>query len=85
MIKTCEVLKTSKRLKDAELAAEVYRAGMWLAALGGSVIMPGRNIRFAAAYTFGPITRDEHEFETMNRFLHLPHYDEESYEQDTDI
>jgi hypothetical protein len=66
-----------KRLKDVELAAELYRAGMWLAALGRSVIASDRMIHFAPASTFGPITREEHEFETVSRFLHLPHYDEE--------
>jgi hypothetical protein len=67
-----------KRLKDVELAAELYRAGMWLAALGRAAITSDRMIRFAPAYVFGPITREEYEFETVNRFLHLPHYDEEN-------
>lgn len=67
-----------RRFSDAELAAELYRAAAWVGAKGRLYASEeGRNMLIEAAFTFGPITRDEHEWDVMNRFLHLPYYDEE--------
>lgn len=62
-----------KRFTDAELTAEMYRAAAWLGAIGRAhATGEGRNIVFDAAFTYGPITREEHEWVTMQRFLHHP-------------
>lgn len=67
----------SKRFTDTELAAELYRQTAWLGALGRAHRADaGRNIVMEAAFTFGPITRDEHEWETMLHFANRPHHDE---------
>ena len=67
----------TKRLSDLQLIAEMYRAAAWLGALGRAhATDTGRNIVFEAAWTFGPITRDEHEWQVINRFANHPHYDE---------
>jgi hypothetical protein len=66
-----------KRLTDAELAAELFRQTAWLGALGRTYRADeGRNIIIEAAFTFGPVTRDEHEWMTLSHFATLPHYDE---------
>lgn len=71
-----------KRLSDTELAAEAYRAIAWLGVLGRTYASDeGRNIVVEAAFTFGPVTREEHEFEIINRFLKEPHYDEEQIDE----
>ena len=68
-----------KRLTDAELAAESYRAAAWIGAQGRAhATDEGRNIVFDAAFVFGPVTRDEHEWLVVHRFATLPHYDEEA-------
>lgn len=70
-------LMKAKRLTDAELAAELFRQTSWLGALGRTYATgEGRNILLEAAFTSGPITRDEHEWLTIKRFATLPHYDE---------
>ena len=67
-----------KRLTDTELAAEVFRQAAWIGADGRAhKTDEGRNIVFEAAFTFGPMTRDEHEYLTVSRFATLPHYDEQ--------
>jgi hypothetical protein len=66
----------AKRFTSAELAAELFRAVAWLGAKGrANATDKGRNIVITAAFTFGPITRDEHEFEVMQRFATLPDHD----------
>jgi len=66
-----------KRFTDTELAAEVFRAAAWIGAgYRAHRADEGRNIVFEAAFTFGPITRDEHEYLTVHRFAALPHHDE---------
>jgi hypothetical protein len=73
------LLAREVRFTDAELAAEMYRAVAWIGANGKAhATGEGRNILLEAAFTFGPITRDEHEWLTMNRFATHPHYDEEN-------
>lgn len=63
-----------KRFTDAELAAEMFRAAAWLGANGRAhATGEGRNIVFDAAFTYGPITREEHEWVTVQRFLHESH------------
>jgi hypothetical protein len=70
-------LQGAKHLTDAELAAEMFRQAAWLGANGRTYKTDeGRNIVIEAAFTFGPITRDEHQWLTVNRFATLPHYDE---------
>lgn len=67
-----------KRFTEAELAAEVFRQAAWIGANGRAhKTDAGRNIVFEAAFTFGPMTRDEHEFLVINQFATLPHYDEQ--------
>lgn len=67
-----------KRFTDAELAAELFRAAAWLGANGQTFATDeGRNLVVAAAFTFGPITRDEHEFQVLQRFVSLPDHDNE--------
>jgi hypothetical protein len=67
-----------KTLTDAELAAELFRQTAWLGAIGRAYATEtGRNIVIEAAFTFGPVTRDEDEWLTIKRFATLPHYDEE--------
>lgn len=70
-------LKHVKHLTDAELAAELFRQTAWLGAIGRTYATDeGRNIVIEAAFTFGPITRDEYEWLTLRHFATLPHYDE---------
>lgn len=70
-------LKQVKHLTGAELAAELFRQTAWLGATGRAFATDeGRNIVIEAAFTFGPITRDEYEWLTVSRFATLPHYDE---------
>ena len=65
-----------KRFSEAELCAELYRQTSWLGANGRTYAADaGRNIVIEAAFTFGPVTRDEHEWLTLSHFAHLPHYD----------
>lgn len=73
-----EVFCMQQRFTDAELAAELFRQTAWLGAIGRTYATgEGRNILIEAAFTFGPVTRDEHEWMTVKRFATLPHYDEE--------
>jgi hypothetical protein len=66
-----------KRLTDTELAAEVFRQAAWLGANGRAhKTDEGRNIVFEAAFTFGPMTRDEHEYLIISQLAERPHYDE---------
>lgn len=66
----------AKRFADAELSAELFRAAAWLGANGRTFATDeGRNLVVAAAFTFGPITRDEHEFQVLQRFVSLPDHD----------
>ena len=66
-----------KRLTDVELAAELFRQAAWLGAIGRTYRADaGRNIVIEAAFTFGPITRDEYEWLKLTHFAYLPHYDE---------
>jgi hypothetical protein len=66
----------AQRFTDVELAAEVFRAAAWLGAKGRTFTSDeGRNVVIAAAFTFGPITRDEYEFQVIQRFLTLPSHD----------
>lgn len=66
----------AKRFTDAELAAELFRTTAWLGAKGRLYATDeGRNIVVQAAFTFGPITRDEYEFEVVQRFASLPDHD----------
>jgi hypothetical protein len=68
----------NKRLTDAELAAESYRAAAWIGAKGRAYTTDeDRAIAFEAAFTFGPETRDEHEWLVVHRFATYPHYDED--------
>lgn len=67
----------SKRFTDVELAAELFRQTAWLGALGRTYKTDeGRNIVIEAAFTYGPVTREEHEWLTLNNFAFRPHYDE---------
>lgn len=71
------ITAVDKRFTDAELAAELFRQTAWLGALGR--VYPtdvGRNIVIEAAFTFGPITRDEYEWLTISQFAHRPHHDD---------
>lgn len=73
----CSDYDPEKRLRDEELAADVFRQAAWLGAIGRThAADAGRNIFIEAAFTFGPITRDEYEWLTLHRFATLPHYDE---------
>ena len=72
-----QTLSTQKRLKDAELAAEMWRQAAWIGALGRSYAMPDRYIAFDAAFHEGPATEDEYQWTVLHRFATLPHYDEE--------
>lgn len=68
-----------KRFTDAELAAELFRQAAWLGALGRAhATDAGRNVVIEAAFTFGPITRDEYEFQTISHFYYRPHHDQET-------
>ena len=70
-------LSRQKRLTDTELAAEVFRQAAWLGANGRAhKTDEGRNIVIEAAFTFGPMTRDEHEYLIISRFAQRSHYDE---------
>lgn len=72
------VLARDVRFSDAELAAEMYRSAAWIGANGKAhATGEGRNILFEAAFTFGPITRDEHEWLTAHRFATHPDFDAE--------
>jgi hypothetical protein len=67
----------NKHLTDTELAAELFRQTSWLGAIGRTYATDeGRNIVIEAAFTFGPVTRDEYEWLTLSHFATLPHYDE---------
>lgn len=71
------VLARPVRFSDAELAAELYRQTAWISANGrGHATGEGRNILLEAGFTFGPITRDEHEWLTVKHFADYPHFDE---------
>ena len=70
------LVATEKRFTEAELAAELFRQTAWLGANGRAhATDEGRNVVIEAAFTFGPITRDEHEWLTISHFATLPHYD----------
>lgn len=71
-------LSARKRLTDAEMCAELFRQTAWLGANGRAYRADaGRNIILEPAFTFGPITRDEHEWLTLSSFTTRPHYDQE--------
>ena len=72
------LVAAEKRFTDSELAAELFRQTAWLGARGRAhATDEGRNIVIEAAFTFGPITRDEHEWLTLRHFATLPHFDAE--------
>jgi hypothetical protein len=73
----CDGYAANKHLTDAELSAELFRQTSWLGAIGRTYATDeGRNIVIEAAFTFGPVTRDEYEWLTLSQFATLPHYDE---------
>ena len=68
-------LRAMTRFTDAELSAELFRQTAWLGANGRTHRADaGRNIVLEAAFTYGPLTRDEHEWLTLSHFTTLPHY-----------
>ena len=70
------LVATEKRFTEAELAAELFRQTSWLGANRRTYATDeGRNVVIEAAFTFGPITRDEHEWLTIHNFATLPHFD----------
>lgn len=70
-------IRDSKRLTNAELAAECYRQMTRAIRESGIAELPGDMIAPGDAVTFGPHRRETQRLGTLHRFATLPHYDEQ--------